>query len=649
MLFDRGSAGRKYLMTGLCTTISWCVFATFILVWHGGAIERLGYKVYDLKLSFFAKSQENPNIVHIDVDDHAIEEFGQWPWDRSISARIASKLKGLGARAVVFDILYTTRGRSVEGDEALFKATAEGGMVVHAFSPIELGFDVPVIKGSADRARAELLYDRAWRGMSLSGFKLWEIKELRNSGLPLPQILQAAASLGHVKACSDSDGGYRRIPLVLRWADRVLPSLSLAALAVSLRVSPDDIELNPEGWIELKHRHGIRRIPVDRQANLCINWRPIWSSFPHYSVSDLFTEEPDSRKAPRYKGKIVIVGVTWTGSADLGLNPLGEELPLNRIHSAALDTLLSGRFIREVQPHGMVVLSLLAVGILCYLAIVKVSLKPTLLFTLGFIALLAACVFPAFFFYRLEIPFVQPVFVFLPAAVLVLACRAISNEKEREIIQDIFGRYLSREVVDEILKSPDGFSLTGELREMTILVSDLRDFTHMAGSLPPAVTLKVINRYLERMTDIVLKHQGTINEVLGDGMLVFFGAPRKLPDAPKRAVACGLEMQAAMADLNRGNADLGLPELQMGIGIHRGELVVGNIGSERRRKYGAVGNAINVAFRVVAKSKGGEVLVTDDVYQKYAHALDVRSPRQVRLKGIDTDMTLYRVDSVQLV
>ncbi len=213
-------------------------------------------------------------------------------------------------------------------------------------------------------------------------------------------------------------------------------------------------------------------------------------------------------------------------------------------------------------------------------------------------------------------------------------------------IRETFGPYLSTDVVNEILNSSGGTEIKDELREITILVSDIREFTRTTELLEPKQVLELINRYLEQMTDIIMKHGGTIDEFTGDGILVFFGAPTFVPDHCKRAVACALEMQKAMEALNRDYLRLGLPELQTGIGINSGQLIVGNIGSEKRKKYGAVGIPINLAFRVQAEAEGGEILVSPAVFHDLREELLVEGTKQCSLKGIEPPITLYRVEGL---
>ncbi len=221
--------------------------------------------------------------------------------------------------------------------------------------------------------------------------------------------------------------------------------------------------------------------------------------------------------------------------------------------------------------------------------------------------------------------------------------RLEKERAQRTFVLETFGSYLSDEIVAEILESPGGINLGGELRQISILVSDLRGFTRMTESMDSRKVLRILNRYLETMTDIILRHSGTIDEFTGDGILVFFGAPRSFEDHVRRAVFCAIEMQGVMDEFNKEGLSLGLPELRMGIGINSGELVVGNIGSTRRKKYGAVGSPINVAFRVQSQTSGGEILVTAPVYHQVATEVVFGPARETGLKGIEGMTTVYKV------
>src|SRR5919199_206029 len=184
-------------------------------------------------------------------------------------------------------------------------------------------------------------------------------------------------------------------------------------------------------------------------------------------------------------------------------------------------------------------------------------------------------------------------------------------QKTKELIHQLFGRYLSDEVVTCLLENAERIKLGGIRQKVTILTSDLRGFTSLAEEIPAEEVIKILNLYLEYMTDTIIKYQGTINEIMGDGILVYFGAPTVREDDAKRAVACACAMQLAMEEINEKIKEWGFSPLEMGIGINTGEVVVGNIGSEKRAKYTALGSSVNLAFRIESYTTGGQILISE--------------------------------------
>jgi class 3 adenylate cyclase len=223
----------------------------------------------------------------------------------------------------------------------------------------------------------------------------------------------------------------------------------------------------------------------------------------------------------------------------------------------------------------------------------------------------------------------------------------LAGLRQRDFIRDTFGRYISKDVVDTLLGSPDGLKLGGERREITLLVSDLRGFTSLAGRLTPEEVIGILNRYLARVVEVLARYRATVDEFQGDGILAFFGAPLASDDDVERAVACAIEMQRTLVDLNAEQRRLGLPELEMGIGLNTGEVIVGNIGSEKRTKYGAVGAAINLAYRIESQTVGGQVLLGPRTYELVRDLVDVRGTLEVNLKGVAAPLTIYDVRAVR--
>jgi len=216
-------------------------------------------------------------------------------------------------------------------------------------------------------------------------------------------------------------------------------------------------------------------------------------------------------------------------------------------------------------------------------------------------------------------------------------------QRSERFIRATFGRYLSDDIVDEILASPEGLELGGDLREVTIMMSDIRGFTTLSEHLPPQKIVQLLNRYLGKMTEIIMDFSGTIDEFLGDAVLAVFGAPRAGDDDAERAVQCAIAMQRAMADINQENVADDLPTLHMAIAINTGMVVAGNIGSERRSKYGFVGHEMNVTSRIEDVAKPGQILISASTLDKLHTKYDVEEGQLISAKGIKGDVVVHAV------
>ena len=218
--------------------------------------------------------------------------------------------------------------------------------------------------------------------------------------------------------------------------------------------------------------------------------------------------------------------------------------------------------------------------------------------------------------------------------------------EKRDFIRDTFGRYVTQEVVTKLLESEGALEMGGETREVSLIMSDLRGFTAIIAEMDPEEVIIFLNRYLSKMIAILLDNRAVIDEILGDGILAFFGAPEPLEDHPARAVACALSMQAAMDEINAANEADGLPRLSMGIGVNTGSVVVGNIGSERRTKYSVVGSDVNFASRMEAFALAGQVLISAATYSRVKDLVEVDKVLTVEMKGVPGRAQLYDVRGI---
>ncbi|KKL69921.1 hypothetical protein LCGC14_2110070, partial [marine sediment metagenome] len=228
--------------------------------------------------------------------------------------------------------------------------------------------------------------------------------------------------------------------------------------------------------------------------------------------------------------------------------------------------------------------------------------------------------------------------------------KILEVSKERlnlvNFIKETFGRYLSKKVVEEILESPEGQKIGGRRETVTILFSDLRGFTVLSETKDPEEMVQLLNQYLERMSKVILKYDGMIDEFIGDAILTIFGVPDKRNDDPARAVACGLAMQNALLELNTEIEKEGYPLLEMGIGINTGTVIVGNIGSEMRMKYGIVGSSVNTASRIESNTIGGQILIGESTFKLVKDLVTASPPQTVMMKGLKKPLVYYPVTEI---
>jgi len=227
-----------------------------------------------------------------------------------------------------------------------------------------------------------------------------------------------------------------------------------------------------------------------------------------------------------------------------------------------------------------------------------------------------------------------------------ISVQDLTERVRAEFLEKMFGRYLSQEVMTTMIENPDAVRLGGEKRQVTIMMTDLRGFTALSERLEPEQVVQILNAYFEVMVDVALRYNGTIGEIIGDSLLVIFGAPQQMPDRTQRAIACAIAMQNAMAEVREHNLAQGLPELEMGIGLNEAEVIVGNIGSKRRSKYGVVGSGVNMTSRIESYTVGGQILVSESVRKEAGEILRIDGQMEVHPKGVEAPFTIYEVGGI---
>ena len=623
-------------------------------VWNYHAIDQLF--VLRHSIAKFYPDYDN-TVVHVDLNNSTIEKLGHHYVDRSHFGRLVKNLAGMGAAAQMMDFIFAAKTRPEE-DSALVEATRAAGNVYFgiAFRLNAPGPDSPLQTG--DSKKSAYIDNFKW-AIDVDG----EDTTLYQGKTALPtykELGDAAKGLGSLSVQFDSDGVLRRVPLLIRYQDGYYPLLSFRVVCDYLGVGPENIQLKPGKHIVLKNAAMPGEpnprdivIPIDMKGNLIVNFIGPWGTMDHYSFADIFLASDDRDLFGLWEdelaGKIVIVSDLTTGSTDAGSVPTDPNFPLSGVHSNLINSILTESFIQEFSGLKMLFIEVLLMALLLLMSMRFGSIA----FSIGSVTLAGVYLFGAvglFLYAQTIVNIIRPLMILVFSMIAILIYQYIQEEKaklnsarQKDFIRNTFGRYLSNEVVDQILGSPEGLEMSGEIRKITFLVSDLRGFTALTAKLSPRVLIEMLNRYFECMVDVITAYNGTVNGFEGDGILVFFGAPLSAPDDPERAVACAIGMQSAMIEFNAGQRQRKMPELNMGIGINTGDVVVGNIGSKKRSSYTAIGTAINMAYRIETFTVGGQVLISPDTYEKVESLVSLRGTKSVQFKGVDNPITLYDV------
>lgn len=643
----------SFLATRLCFLLLPNVFET----WNSQTIDQLS--AFRAKSVYFRVSYDN-TVAHIDISSSTLQRLDNPYLDRSHFAQVVRNLAAMKVSAQVYDFIFAAH-QDAQSDRTLIDATANAGNVYLGLAFQLLQNSQPQQEQPGNTAQSRYLDRTKWH-VTVEG----DPSALYVGADPFPtfpDLASASQGLGSLSVKFDRDGVLRRVPLLVRYDDAFYPMLPFRVICDYLGVPPEKIVLKPGKRIVLK---GARRpgegkvhdieIPIDRSGNMVVNYIGPWERMDHYNFADILLASEDRDELELWgeelRGKIVVVSDVSTGSTDVGPVPTDANFPLSGLHANVMHTILTERFLRELSNWEM---SFIEVLLLCIVMALSVRISSILFFpsalvlALGYIGVVMA----SYLHVQVILNAIRPLLMLTLSVIAIAVYRYINEEREKmeglrrlDFVRDTFGRYLSNEVVEELLGSPEGLKMSGESREITLLVSDLRGFTPMSSKLSPNEVITILNRYFERMVDIIARYKGTVDELQGDGILALFGAPLVANDDPERAVACAVEMQNAMLEVNGEQRRRNLPELAMGIGINTGEAIVGNIGSEKRAKYGAVGNAINTAYRIESATIGGQILISALTYEKVSSLVKIHETLELQFKGIDRPLTLYDVSGI---
>ncbi|MBV8618083.1 MAG: adenylate/guanylate cyclase domain-containing protein [Curvibacter sp.] len=636
-------------------------------------INRLDDFFYDVRLNLTRPGTLDERIVIVDIDEKSLAELGHWPWGRDKLARLTRQIfDHYHAAALGFDVLFSETDNS-SGLPVLQDLARDG------------------LRGDAtflDRLRAmepELDYDRrfaeALRGRPVVlGYYFTSDHEGRRKGRlpspvlgrpdqpPLPplQVLdwdgyganldllaQAVPQAGFFNSITDEDGVVRSLPLLARHEGRYYESLALALLreyqgrpALHPVIAPGNLSGDrPLEALQLGEGQGALRIPLDDRGALLVPYRgaggPHGGSFRYLSAADVLA----GRVAPgALAGRLVLVGATAPGLLDLRATPVGQIYPGVEAHASVISGLLDRRLpVRPDYAGGCEMLVLVVVGLTLALVLPLLGASWALLLSLGMLVGVMGLNVGLYLAAGLVFPLASAVLLVLLAFALNMSYGYFVESRAKRELADVFGTYVPPELVEQMLQDPERYSMKAASRELTVMFCDMRGFTRLSEGLEPAQLQALLNQLFSRLSQCIRRHQGTIDKYMGDCVMAFWGAPVELPDHAERAVAAALDMVAEVEAFNREQQSRGQPTVAVGIGLNTGLMRVGDMGSDLRRSYTVIGDAVNLGSRLEGLSKryGLPIIASESTRKQADPARPWQALDRVRVQGKEDAVSIF--------
>jgi len=594
-------------------------------------LENLDQRSRDVVFRWREPIAPPPDVAIVAVDEASLKAHGRWPWPRGTQAQLIGRLKEYRPAVIALDIVYaqmSQQGCQCDDEDGLLTAAlaAEGAAVIGGY------FFRPERTGASGReARELLLENRIKQKLIKPGGRLDTVPEFAFVETSEIAFALEMEGLGFFNRDTDVDGLVRSVPLVMRFDGELYPSLALRALA-AYRDLEAGVSADPNGIAGI--RLGPRPIAVDEKGRLTANFYALEDGIPIFPAADVMAGTVDEGDL---RDKIVFVGVTETGVGDLVPTPVHGLYPGVAIHATA-----AGNIIQEHYLHNDLGTVLYDVALIALIPLVSVMFmafmgRPSQMMAamLFFSALLAGV------FYYLVAYRAQLVSLVYPAAALIVAFTAfqvyymLTSQRTARFLTGAFSSYVSPDVVDRLLLTPDSLGLSGEEREVSVLFSDIRGFTGIAERLEPRSLVDLLNQFFDEMTSIVLAHGGTLDKFIGDAIMALFNAPLTLDGHQAHSARTALAMIERLDEIRPDFEERYGVKLNIGIGLHSGNAVVGNLGSSQRFDYTAVGDAVNLASRVESVSKyyGVPIIHTREIDAQLDDSFLRRPLDRIRVSG----------------
>jgi adenylate cyclase len=633
--------------------------------WRMEPLERLDQIVYDARLKATLPGGMDERLVIVDIDEKSLAEQGRWPWPRDrVAALIDELFERQGIRVLGLDTVFAEPDDSA--GLSRLQGLARGPLAGRPELAAEVQQLLPELDLDARLARAlkgrpvvlgyYFTSDRQARTSGTLPAPVLTREDLQGGrlqatrwdgyGASLPVLAEAAPLAGFFNAIADSDGVVRSLPLLAEHDGRYYESLSLAVLRLVLGNPPLAPALTAAAQVpglpttvhgvRLLRQDRARLIDIDERAAVLVPFRgpggPEGGSFRYVSATDLLA----GRVPPAsLEGRIVLLGTTAPGLLDLRATPMAETYPGVEVHANLITGLLDERLpVRPDYAPGVELVQVLLAGLLLALALPLLSARGALLLSAATLLAVIGLNLWLFGVHGLVLPLASVLFVVVLVFMLDMSYGYLVESRSKRELAQLFGTYVPPELVHEMLEDPDRYSMQAQTRELTVMFCDMRGFTTLSERLSPIELQALLNRVFSRLTQVIRRRRGTIDKYMGDCIMAFWGAPVEEPGHAALAVQTAWDMVLEVQAINREHEAAGLPQIALGIGLNTGEVCVGDMGSDVRRSYTVVGDAVNLASRLEGLSKVyGAAIVASEATRAQAPGWIWQELDRVQVKG----------------
>ena len=577
------------------------------------------------------------DIVIAAIDEKSLSRIGRWPWNRKTIGELVQKINEADPKLVEMDIIFAEPDPS---DTVLIEALAAKPNVIVGYFFYQNQKELKAAEVAVEKSEENFASILPTAFPEISGIKDF-LRPMAGVVANAPRICRAIRSQGYFNAFPDSDGGIRRFPLMVSYRDKIFPSMGLETFSQQLGFDPVLTRDNDGSLTGISM--GSRFIPTNRLGEMLINYRGGEDLFPIYSAIDILEGRVGSKELA---GKTVLVGATAVGIYDLRVTPVSPNLPGVIAQANLLDNLYRGDFLLENTWTRLGSLGAMVL-MTCFLAFflprvqILLGLGATTLL-IGSYGYLVQGLFRQGILLSLASPALEAFSVFLTITIY----RGLTEERQKKQIRNAFRYYLHPDIVEELLEAPEKLKLGGQRAECTILFADVRNFTTISEQMDPETLVQMMNEYFDPIAQEIIKEGGYIDKFIGDAVMAIFGAPKQTPDHPLRACQAALAMQWKVKELaQQFQEKYGLSEFKIGVGLHTGPVIIGNMGTSTRLNYTAMGDAVNLASRLETATKGLGVgiLASEQTYQRVTDNIEARYVDKIAVKGKAETIRVYEI------